>query len=50
MKLCPMLVTVAGLAAACGGKGKPAAVKKPEVVEAPKPPPPPPPPVCVPAT
>lgn len=50
MKLRSMLVTVAGLAAACGGKGKPAEVKKPTVVEAPKPPPPPPPPVCVPAT
>ncbi len=49
MKLRSMLVTVAGLAAACGGKSKPAEVKKPVVVEAPKPPPPPP-PVCVPAT
>jgi hypothetical protein len=50
MKRRSMLVTVAGLAAACGGgKSKPAEVKQPTVVESPKPPPPPP-PVCVPAT
>ena len=50
MKLRPMMVTALGLLAACGGKSKPAEVKKPEPPPEVKAPPPPPPPVCVPAT
>ena len=50
MKLQMTLVPLMTLTVACGGKSKPAEVKKPDLVVEAKPPPPPPPPVCVPAT